>query len=292
LLAVSLRRNGVGMRLRRWLSVGTAVVLASVALSSPALAAPPDPSAVSVSATELSPGQVFTVSFELYNPADFTVTAAKAQLRLLEASMSDVFDLVSCTGTVDPCGPLGSSFRGPVGDLPPTEGRTVVFTLQVKDSAPNGSYTLEHQFVGGNFAFAAGTGPVLTVSSAADLAVSLDASARGVLVSRITYTVRVANLGPADATGVRVGGSYAAGLSWAGGSGCVRTMGRSVQCDFAAIPAGGSASATFSVDAGLLAIGSFTTQVSRVSSSPSDPVSANDSAHRSCTALTGLLVRC
>ena len=206
--------------------------------------------------------------------------------------MSDVFDLVSCTGTVADCYPQGSSFRGPVGDLPAGEGRTVVFTLRVKDSAPNGSYTLYHALVGENTAFEETAGPVLTVNSATDLAVSLDASPRGVLVSRITYTVQVANLGPADATGIRIGGNYAAGLSWAGGNGCVHTTGRAVQCDFSAIPAGGSASATFSVNTGLLAIGSFTTTMSRVSSSPSDPVSANDTAHRSCTALTGLLVRC
>lgn len=209
--------------------------------------------------------------------------------------MSNVFDLVSCTGNTAPCGPVGSTFRGPVGDLPAGEGRTVGFTLQVKDTAPTGSYTLEHQFVGGNFSFAAVNGPVLTISSVAttaDLAVSLDASPRGILTSRITYTVQVANLGPADATGVRVGGTYAAGLFWAAGNGCVHPSGRAVQCDFAAIPAGGTASATFSVDAGLLAIGSFTTTMSRVSSSPADPVSGNDSAHRSCSALTGLLVRC
>jgi Domain of unknown function DUF11 len=278
------------MGLRRWLTVALGAGLAFVGASSPALAAPPDPSAVSVSATALAPGDEFTASFDIFNPEGFTVTSANAQLRTVEASLVDLVDLVSCSS---PCGVLGMSFRAPVGDLAPGTGQTIVFTFRVKDSAPAGSYTLEHQFIGGNFAFAAGTGPVLTITQpVADLAVSLDASPKGILTSRINYVVRVDNLGPGDATSVRVQGSFAAGLSWAHGTGCVRTSGRNVQCDFAAIPHGGSATAGFSVDAGLLSIGTFTTTVTRTQSSPSDPVIANDSARRSCAALTGLLVRC
>lgn len=271
----------------------SAVVLAVVALPSPAFAAAPDPSAISVSDTVLSPGEEFQVSFELFNSDSSTITFAKAQLRTPTASMSDLFDIMSCTGTIDPgCFAFNGTFRGPVGNLPSGESRTVLFTLRVKDTAPTGTFTFVHQFTGENFEFSEGVGPDFTINSTADLAVSLDASPRGILTSRITYTVGVTNLGPSAATSVRIGGVYAAGLSWASGSGCVHTTGRNVQCDFAAIPSGGSATATFSVNAGLLAIGSFTTSVSRVSSSPADPVSANDSAQRSCSALTGLLVRC
>jgi hypothetical protein len=284
------------MSLRRWLSVVTGVVLAgSLGLAAPAVAAPPEPSAVGVSSTDLALGETFTVSFELHNPTNFTVTSANASLQTLEPSIVDVLELVSCTGTVSPCGSLGATYRGPVGDLPGGESRTVVFTFRVRDGATPGAYTLEHQFVGGNFAFAAAVGPVLTITEApqeADLAVSLDASPRGVLTSRITYVVTVVNLGPADATGVRIAGTYASGLSWGGGNGCVRGSGRSVQCDFSAIPAGGTVSASFSADAGLLAIGTFTTSVARAASTPADPASGNDSARRSCSALTGLLVRC
>jgi uncharacterized repeat protein (TIGR01451 family) len=280
------------MRLRRLLSVVSAVVLAAVALPSPAFAAPPDPSAISVSDTELSPGEEFAVTFELYNADTSTIISAKAQLFTTGPSMSDLFDIVSCEGTVS-CGPLGGTFRGAVGDLPSGESRTVVFHLRVKDTAPTGTYRFRHQFTGGNFEFAAQDGPDFTISSqTADLAVSLDASPRGILTSRITYTVSVANLGPANATGVRIDGTYAAGLTWSSGSGCVRTTGRSVQCAFSSIPAGGSASATFAVNAGLLALGSFSTSVTRGASSPTDPVSANDSASKSCSAITGLLVFC
>jgi hypothetical protein len=281
------------MGLRRWLTVAFGVGLTITGLPAAATAAPPDPSAVTVSATQLAPGDTFTVTFDLFNPDTSTIVAAKAQLRTLEASATDLFDLVSCTGTIAACGPVGMSFRAPVGDLPSGQSRTVVFTFQVKASAPGGSYTLEHQFVGDNFSFMPGTGPVLTIAQqSADVAVSLGASPRGILTSRVTYTVGITNNGPGAATSVRVSGNYAAGFSWAGGHGCVRTSGRHVQCDFSGIPVGGSATASFSVDAGLLALGSFTTTVSRESGTPSDPVAGNNSASRSCAAITGLLVLC
>jgi hypothetical protein len=281
------------MSLRRLLSVACGVGLALVGTAPAALAAPPDPSALSVSATNLAPGQVFTATVELYNPAAFTVTSAQASLRMVEANIRDIVDVVSCTGTVAPCFNLETVYRGPVGDLPSGQQRTVVFTLQVKETAPAGSYTIGHQHVGSNFAFEGSNGPVVTVTpQAADLSVSLNAVSSGLLTSRVTYTVRVANLGPGNASAVRISGAYVAGFSWAGGNGCVRGSGRNVNCDFASIPVGTTASASFSVDAGLLALGSFTTTMSRASSTPADPVASNDSASRSCTAVTGLIVVC
>ncbi len=269
------------------------VGLVFVVAPSVAHAAPPDPSAIHVSSTQLAPGQEFSVAFELFNADSSTITSVNAQLRTLEAPMVDLVDLVSCSGDAPACGIVGSSFRGPVGDMPSGATRSVLFNFRVKDTAAGGSYTLEHQFIGGNFSFQPGTGPVITITpQAADLAVSLDASPRGILTSRITYEVGVTNVGPGNATGVRIDGTIAQGLSWASGHGCVRSGSRGVRCDFAAIPAGGTATATFSADAGLLSIGSLTTTVSRTSSTPSDPVSSNDSARRSCAALTGLLVRC
>jgi uncharacterized protein DUF11 len=281
------------MGLRRWLSVAVGVGLGFSVAPSVAVAAPPDPSGIAVSATALAPGDTFTASVELFNPQAFTITFAKAQVRTLEASAVDLLELVSCSGTTSDCFAQGTSFRGPVGDLAPGQQRTVVFTFKVKATAPAGSYTLEHQLVGDNFSFGASAGPVLTITPpAADIAVSLDASPRGILTSRVTYTVSVVNNGPGGPSNVRVGGNYPSGFSWAGGNGCIRTGGRAVQCDFSAVPAGGHASASFSVDAGLLALGGFTTTVSRVTSTPPDPNSGNDSASRTCSAITGLLVLC
>lgn len=271
--------------------VAVLVVLAGLVVPGVAGAAPPEPSAATAGASEVTPGDTFTVAVELFNPQGFVVTDASAQLRVAEAPITSVFELVSCSGgTCYEYSP--TSYRGAVGEVAPGAGATVVFTFRVRDGAASGNYTFEHQFVGGNYSFAAGFGPVVSVVGAADLAVSLDASPRGILTSRITYTVSVANNGPADASAVRISGTYAPGLAWSGGSGCVRDGSRGVLCDFAAIPAGHTATASFSVNAGLLALGSFSSTVTRTSSSPSDPDGGNDSARRSCTALTGLLVRC
>lgn len=272
--------------------VASLVLLVGLLVPGVADAAPPEPSSASASTPEVAPGGTFTVSVEVFNPEDFTVTEASAQLRVVEAPISAAFELVSCTGGA--CSEYSpTSYRGFVGDLAPGTGATVTFTLRALGVF--GSNTLEHQLVGGNFSFAAGTGPVVTVVGApqvADVAVALDASASGLLVSRITYRVSVVNRGPAATTALRVRGVYAYGLAWAGGSGCVRDGSRGAVCDFPPLPSGGRASATFSVNAGLLALGSFSATATRDSSSPADPNSGNDSARRSCTALTGLLVRC
>jgi hypothetical protein len=279
--------------MRRGLAV-ILVVLAGLVVPGVATAAPPEPSAATLGASEVAPGDTFTVSVELFNPQNFTVSGAAAQLRVVEAPITSVFELVSCTGgTCFEYSP--TSYRGGVGDLAAGAGATVVFTFRVVDAAAFGTYTLEHQLVGGNFSFPAGFGPAVSVigaPQATDLAVSLDASPRGILTSRVTYTVSVENLGPANASAVRIAGSYAPGFGWSSGNGCVRNGSRGVVCEFASIPAGGSVSASYSVNAGLLTLGSFSSTVTRASSSPADPNSGNDSARRSCTALTGLLVRC
>ncbi|MFI7675090.1 hypothetical protein [Actinophytocola sp. NPDC049390] len=272
--------------------VAVLVVLAGLVVPGVAVAAPPDPSAATASATQVAPGSTFTVAVELFNPRDFTVTAANAQLRTGDVTpITSLFELVSCAGA--PCYEYSpTSYRGVVGDLAPGAGATVEFTFRVRETAPLGDFPLEHQFVGGNYSFAAGTGPVISVGGVADIAVSLDASPKGILTSRVTYVVSVTNNGPADASGIRIAGTYAYGFSWTGGNGCTRDSGRNVVCDIASLPAGATATASFSVNAGLLTLGSFSTSVSRVSSSPSDPDGGNDSARRSCAALTGLLVRC
>lgn len=275
--------------------VAVLVVLAGLVAPGVAVAAPPDPSAATASTAEATPGSTFTVTVELFNPRDFTVTGASAQLRTGDVTpITSLFELVSCAGA--PCFEYSpTSYRGAVGELAPGAEATVVFTFRVRDDAPLGNYAFEHQFVGGNYSFAAGSGPGISVVGAvqaADIAVGLDASPRGILTSRVTYSITVTNNGPADASGIRISGTYAAGFSWAGGNGCARGSGRDVVCDVAVLPAGTTATASFSVNAGLLTLGSFSTSVHRASSTPADPVGGNDSARRSCTALTGLLVRC
>lgn len=266
-----------------------------VAVPQLATAAPPS-SVIEVNPTSVAPGQTFQVTQTLHNDRTFTVTGAKAGLYGKETSLPGLVDLVSCPGAFA-CDILGSSIRGGFGDMASGETRTVVFTLRVKDTAPAGPVTLQHQFIGENYAFETLDGPVLTIlppaPAEADLAVSLNASARGLLVSRVTYTITVTNHGPGDATGVRVTGTYPAGLSYAGSSACTRVAGtRTVNCDIPALASGASTTRTFAADAGLLTVGSLVATAQRTESSPADPNAANDQASRACSALTSLIVRC
>jgi uncharacterized repeat protein (TIGR01451 family) len=256
-----------------------------------AVAAPPS-SAIEVSTTSVAPGETFTVTQTLYNDRDFTIVGAKAGLYAMEpASLPGLVDLVSCPGAYA-CDVLGSSIRGGFGDVPAGESRTVTFTFRVKDDAPAGTITLQHQFIGENYAFEILDGPALTIEQPvtyADIAVSLTASVR---VYRVTYTVTIKNNGPAVASNVRVVGTVPSRLTYAGGT-CTRVGStRTVNCDVASLASGASTTRTFLGDASLLTIGLVQATARRTASSPDDPAAANDKAIRNCTALTALIVRC
>lgn len=259
-----------------------------------ALAAPPS-SAIEVSTTSVAPGETFTVTQTLSNDRDFTILGAKAGMYAKEpASLPGLVDLVACPGAVA-CDQLGSSYRSGFGDVPAGESRTVTWTFRVKDDAPAGTITVQHQFIGENFAFEILDGPALTIeqpTTNADIAVSMTASVRTLLISRITYTVTIKNNGPAAASDVRVVGAIPNRLRYAGGT-CTRVGStQTVNCDVASLASGASTTRTFAADAGLLTVGKLVATAQRTTSSPADPVAGNDKATRTCTALTSLLVRC
>ncbi|GAA1572458.1 DUF11 domain-containing protein [Kribbella sancticallisti] len=266
-------------------------------VAAPQVATAAEPSsAVVVSPLTIRPGETFTVTQTVHNSQAFTITGGKAGLYGKELSLPTIVELVSCPGAFA-CDVLGTSVRGGVGEVAGGESRTVVFTFRLKDDAPVGQFTLQHQFIGENYAFEILDGPVITIApplpAATDLAVSLNATARGLLTSRITYTITVRNDGPADATGVRLTGAYPAGLVFASSSGCTRVAGtRTVTCDVPALATGATATRSFSADAALLSLGSLVATAERTQSTPDDSNPANDRATRTCTALTGLLVRC
>lgn len=281
------------LRLLRAALVTAVAGTALVAVPGTAGAATPT-SAVEVSSTSLKPGDTFTVTQTVYNAASFTIVGGKATLfGKGPVTLPDQFDLVSCTGAIA-CFPLDIEFRGALGNVPSGESRTVEFTFQVREDASVTSIPLQHQFLGDEYSFELLDGPTLTIApQIADITVSLNATARGLLKSRVTYTVTVKNDGPAAASGVRVTATYPAGLVYAGSSNCSRTAGTStVTCDIASLASGASATRTFAADAGLLTVGSLVATAERTASTPLDPNAANDRASRTCTALTSLLVRC
>ncbi|MGW3963266.1 DUF11 domain-containing protein [Amycolatopsis sp. NPDC005003] len=273
-----------------------ALATAFIAIA-PAAQADTPTSSVEVSPTTVLPGQTFTITQTIHNDRDFTVTFAKGAIYGTPTAIVDVADIVSCTNTTAVgCFQAGSSYRAAFGDLEAGGTRTTVWTLRVKDTAAPGSFTLQHQFVGDNYAFETLDGPVITVAepaTQADVKVALGATGHGGLNARIDYTVTVTNNGPAAATGTRVVATYPAGLSFGSGSGCTHVAGtRTVNCDVASLASGASATPKFSVNGGLLALGSYTTTAKRTASSPADPNPANDSASKTCSALTGLIVTC
>jgi uncharacterized repeat protein (TIGR01451 family) len=272
----------------------TAVTGATLVAVPVAAQAVPPSSAIEVGTTSVARGQTFTVTQTVYNDRDFTITGGKAGLYAKETSLPAMVDLVSCPGAYA-CDTLGVSVRGGVADVPPGESRTVTFTFRVKDDAPLGTITLQHQFIGENYAFDILDGPSLTITQPpqdADVAVALSASVRMVGTARITYTITVKNNGPADASGIRVVGTYPAGLAYVATT-CVRVgTTRSVNCDIASLASGESTTRTLTATTGLLTSGSLTAMALRTASSPNDPAAGNDKASRTCTALTGLIVRC
>lgn len=275
-----------------------AAVLAALAVAtlgaSPAVAsAAPPASTIDVSATTVHAGNTFTVTEQLTNPTDFTVTGAKAALYVKEKPIADVVDLVSCTGTIAPCAPYLSSFRGGVGDLGAGESRTVTFTLSVKDDVDPGQFTLQHQFAGDNYAFAVEDGPVVTIAAPekADVKVALTATPRVGLVARVEYVIKVSNTGPATATGVRVTANPGTGRTIASMTGCTRS-GTTLTCAVGSLAPGASATAKFTTEGGFFAWGAFTATAQRAASEPADPDADNDKASKKCTAYTGLFVQC
>lgn len=271
-----------------------AVLTMAALLAAPAVAAAAPPaSTIDVSATTVHAGDTFSVTEQLYNPTDFTVTGAKAALYVKEKPIVDLVDLVSCTGSVAPCSPYLSSFRGGVGDLAAGESRTVQFTFRVKDDVQPGQFTLQHQFAGDNYAFAVEDGPALTVPQPdeADVKVALTATPRIGLVGRVEYAIKVSNTGPATATGVRVTANPGSNRTVVSMTGCTRS-GATLTCAIDNLAPGASATAKFTSEGGFFAWGPFTATAQRAASAPADPDATNDKASKKCTAYTGLFVQC
>ncbi|MFJ9784211.1 hypothetical protein ACIRSS_31870 [Amycolatopsis sp. NPDC101161] len=269
-----------------------AALTAAALFMAPAVAsAAPAPSSIDVSDTALHPGDTFTVTEQLYNPTDFTVTGAKAAVYAKEKPIVDLVDLVSCAGTIG-CDQYLSSYRGGVGDLGAGESRTVTFTFRVKEDAA-GEFTLQHQFAGDNYAFGVEDGPAVTITppAKADVKVALTATPRAGLVARVDYVITVSNTGPATATGVRVTANAGSGRTITSMTGCTRS-GASLSCAIGTLASGASTTAKFTSEGGFFAWGAFTATAQRTASTPADPAAANDSASKKCTAYTGLYVTC
>ncbi len=280
--------------MQRRIPVLAALTVAAGVLLAPAALAAPPASAIAVSDTTLTAGQTFTVTQTLHNPEDFTVTGAKAALYAKEGPITSLVDLVSCTGTIVTCAQYLSSFRGPVGDLGAGESATVTFTFRLKSDAAPGTFTLQHQFAGDNYAFGILDGPEVTITkpAAADVKLSLSATPHWSLNAEVEYVVTATNAGPDAATAVTLVGTYPANRWLVSAGGCTAGASHTVSCTIAKLASGASTSVRFTTAGSILSWGPFATSVQRKSSTPADPNPANDSASRTCKAYTGVYVTC
>lgn len=128
--------------------------------------------------------------------------------------------------------------------------------------------------------------------AASDLAVALTASGvPGLLSGHITYTVTITDKGPSALTSATVTATLPAPMT-ATGSACTAS-GEHVTCALGTLASGTSTTRTFTVSVGLLTLGlPYTVRVARTAGTPVDTNPANDSATRTCTVVTSLIINC
>ncbi|WP_329559406.1 hypothetical protein OG711_14350 [Streptomyces uncialis] len=142
-----------------------------------------------------------------------------------------------------------------------------------------------------------GQGPVAIAVGAlpapdADLAVALAATpVPGLLNGRVNYTLTLTNDGPATLTSATVTATLPGSLT-ATSPDCTPTAGK-VTCTLTNLPAGDSVTRHFTLPVALLTLGRpYTVTATRTASAPTDPNPANDTATRTCTATTSLIINC
>ncbi|WP_327669586.1 MULTISPECIES: beta-propeller fold lactonase family protein [unclassified Streptomyces] len=130
-----------------------------------------------------------------------------------------------------------------------------------------------------------------TAPATADLEVNLNATPVRGLSGRIDYTVTVTNHGPGAASKGTVTTTLP-GKAKPNGPGCDTATG-SVTCSVTDLAPGASTTRSFSIPASRLDLGATTKATATLGTSdPADPNADNNTATRTCTVTTPLLVRC
>ncbi|MFJ2153978.1 IPT/TIG domain-containing protein [Streptomyces microflavus] len=131
------------------------------------------------------------------------------------------------------------------------------------------------------------------VDPKADIDVDVTAQPHlGILVPYLTYTLKARNTGPDAATSATLTATLPAGKTATNlSAGCTSAPG-TVTCTYGAIANGASATSTFRLPIGILALGHVTVSATRTASAPTDPNPANDSDSATCTVVSIILATC
>jgi Domain of unknown function DUF11 len=221
-----------------------------------------------------------------------------ASLALVSGSCASQFSNCTFVPTAHPRAFRADVPTGTVGD--PIAG-SAQFTVSA--GAPDGQvisffgYHSEVLPFGGTAT--QGTGPTplaLTVTAppaAADLAVSLSATAGGLASRQVSYDVAVHDNGPATATSATITTQLSPAVSVVGSATCTVNFATDrVSCPIGSVASGATTHATFTATYSLLTLGTLPATATRTASAPTDSNVANDSDSADCTAVTALLITC
>ncbi|GAA2114429.1 DUF11 domain-containing protein [Kitasatospora saccharophila] len=283
-----------------------AAVLAVFGLAAPAPAATPATSgdtfpngtiSAAYSDTDLPAGDAFTVA------VTFTNTSATTQGFAYSFSARDgndtgLFVLDSCDPASACDTPTSSAVRVRPGDLAAGTSATVTVSAHVNPAAAAGTYDVFQSGTVGTSSrkdFSPDLAFTVRPPVAADLSVALAATAGPLLSSQITYTATVTNNGPGTATASTTTVALPTQTTSVTGLPATCTYNattRTATCTTGALANGASTTASFTANLGLLSLGTLTATATRATSTPADPNPVNDTATRSCTVLTGLIITC
>ncbi|WEH44001.1 hypothetical protein [Streptomyces sp. AM 2-1-1] len=292
--------------LLRWFAPMAAIFTAAVLLAPQAAAADTvvarsQHSTLTMSTTSAQPGDTVTFTTSITNNTDTSQPAA--MYIVADASLFDVPG--SCTPVTGPTPTcefgddgniLVALYRIPERQIPAGATAEARLTVTVRQDAPPGTHTLRLDGAVGrdNSVFTPASVP-FQVTSEADIAVGLTATAPPLLGGAITYRQTATNNGPATTAGGTVTTSLPAQTSSVTGlpANCTyNPAGKTVACTFTDLANAATATNTFTARLNLLSLGSLPANATRTTSSPTDPNPANDTATANCTVLTGLIINC
>ncbi|MEV0096231.1 hypothetical protein [Streptomyces sp. NPDC050738] len=269
---------------------------------------------ISISPTSAPPGALVTITVAFTNPytdpstflAELFSTGSGGPFApgTCTTDQGSAPELCSANGldSADPNHPHPIVSWGTFGGtrIPAQSAGAVTINTTVRADAQPGAYGFDpygetygdaHGYVPEYFSPDSATFTV-TAPPTTDLGVALTATpVPRLLNGRIDYTLTITNNGPATATTGTVKAPLPAPMG-ATSPDCTVASG-AVTCTVTNLAPAASVTRHFSAPVGLLSLGTtYKVTATRTASSPADTNAANDSASRSCTALTSLIINC